>query len=118
MKYTYTHSATTITTTNMLGLSHSVLFYKIQDNLGASITICFYQVCHWLATDASCGRKSPSSPSKLFFPFISIITSLQLYLQLSIFILCQNFLQHIHTHTQLNKPTCLLGHDGRKIFYK
>jgi hypothetical protein len=39
-----------------------------------------------LETDASCGRQSPSSPSKLFFQFISIITPLQLYLQLLIFI--------------------------------
>ena len=117
MKYAYTHCATTIMTTNIVGLSHSGLFYKIQDNLGVSIIICFYQVCHWLATDASCGRQSPSSPSKLFFSvYLHHTISSTTFATFNPYLMSE--FPSTHTHTQLNKPTCLLGHNGRKIFHK
>jgi len=117
MKYTYTHSATTITTTNMLPLSHSGLFYKIQDTLSVSIIIFFYEVYHWLATDASCGRQSPSSNFQIVFSvYLHHHISSTIFTTFHLHLMSEFLLIHTHTHTELNKPTFLLGHDGRKYF--
>jgi hypothetical protein len=76
MQFMYTHIATNIMTTNLLGLSCLGLFYKTQDHLGLSIIICLYQV------KQESGKCYLSSPTKLLFHFICILTPLQLHLQL------------------------------------